>query len=138
MSIQNIRQHFSTLGSICLSAVWLASSCSNLQSALVPNASFTAELNPDASSAEQLVSHAASAPLWRYFKGTKEPNTGWDTSEERFLGSAWKTGIGGFGYGDGDDATVLSDMKGNYSTVYIRKIFYVSSVIDPKRSLNSK
>ena len=39
----------------------------------------------------------------------------------------------GFGYGDGDDTTVLSDMKGNYSTVYIRKIFYVSSVIDPKR-----
>ena len=37
--------------------------------------------------------------------------------------TTWETGPSGFGYGDEDDATLLDDMKGSYSTVYVRKRF---------------
>jgi len=39
--------------------------------------------------------------------------------------STWETGEAGFGYGDDDDQTVLDDMQGSYTTVYIRKRFTV-------------
>jgi hypothetical protein len=60
----------------------------------------------------------------RYFKGTREPSsplTAWAGLE--FDDGAWPVGPSGFGYGDGDDATVLSDMEDNYTTVYIRRTF---------------
>ena len=44
---------------------------------------------------------------------------------------AWETGAAGFGYGDGDDATVLIDMEDRYSSVYLRKRFEVA---DPARA----
>jgi len=44
---------------------------------------------------------------WRFFKGVREPTPG-------------STGLG---YGDGDDATVLNDMRGNYYSVYLRRRF---------------
>jgi len=34
---------------------------------------------------------------------------------------------GGFGYGDGDDATVFTDMQNNYVSVYVRKTFTVAN-----------
>ena len=40
----------------------------------------------------------------------------------------WKKGCAGFGYGDGDDKTVLRDMFNKYSTVYIRRDFEVDDV----------
>jgi len=64
----------------------------------------------------------AAAPLpivegdvWTYFKGTVEPPPDWNTIN--FDDSSWDSGPTGIGYGDGDDATVLSDMKGNYMSV---------------------
>jgi len=36
------------------------------------------------------------------------------------IGAVERTGIG---YGDGDDATVLDDMRGNYLSVYLRQRF---------------
>ncbi|MBN1671398.1 MAG: lamin tail domain-containing protein [Kiritimatiellae bacterium] len=62
---------------------------------------------------------------WRYFKGTTEPSASWRTMPDAALGGAWLSGPGGIGYGDGDDATVLSDMQNSYSTVYIRQSFVV-------------
>lgn len=65
--------------------------------------------------------------VWRYFKGTREPSS--PTSAWRQIGfndSTWLTGATGIGYGDGDDATVLSDMEDNYLTVFCRKTFTVS------------
>lgn len=39
----------------------------------------------------------------------------------------WSSGPGGFGYGDGDDATVLNtDMQGVTPSLYLRKVFTVS------------
>lgn len=42
---------------------------------------------------------------WRYFVGTSEPDSNW-----RYPGyndASWLQGIGGIGYGDGDDSTVI-------------------------------
>jgi hypothetical protein len=64
---------------------------------------------------------------WRYRKGTSAPQTGWQTIPDASLDATWLTGAGGFGYGDGDDATELLDMAGGsgYRTVYIRREFTV-------------
>jgi hypothetical protein len=66
--------------------------------------------------------------LWKYWKGTTEPSGG-DTSWSNRTGvdeTGWLEGPTGIGYGDGDDATVLSDMINTYSTVYLRKSFEVA------------
>ena len=67
---------------------------------------------------------------WRYFKGTEDPPASW--KEPGFNDGAWSTGPTGIGYGDSDDATVLSDMAGNYLTIFSRKPFTVAdpSAID--------
>ena len=78
-----------------------------------------------------LNSHAATIPLvqhesdWRYRKGTNEPPADWHSVADASLDETWLTGPGGFGYGDGDDATVLTDMQGNYVTVYTRQTFMI-------------
>jgi len=61
---------------------------------------------------------------WRYQKGSSPPGAGWAAPD--FADAAWSTGNAGFGYGDGDDATVLSDMAGNYACVYLRIAFDVA------------
>ena len=57
---------------------------------------------------------------WLYRKGTSSPPSDWISAG--FDDSGWLAGNTGIGYGDGDDATVLSDMQGNYITVYTRKV----------------
>jgi parallel beta-helix repeat protein len=68
---------------------------------------------------------------WRYFKGTVAPSSPiTDWKEVGFpVPASWGTGPSGFGYGDNDDATVLADMKGSYTTVYIRKEFTVDAPV---------
>jgi hypothetical protein len=95
-----------------------------------PNSQFTVEIVTPNSVERTLVETNAS---WRYFKGTSEPNTGWDTAESIFLGSAWKTNLGGFGYGDADDRTVLPDMQNGYSTLYVRTTFSHDEVLNASR-----
>ena len=66
---------------------------------------------------------------WKYLKGTAEPTpdgSGNATSAWTSLvfdDAAWLMGSTGIGYGDGDDATVLSDMTNNYRAVYLRRKF---------------
>ena len=60
---------------------------------------------------------------WRYSTGRADPPRDW--MQVSFDDSAWKTGRSGFGYGDADDETVLEDMRGHYTAVYIRKDFRV-------------
>jgi hypothetical protein len=62
---------------------------------------------------------------WRFFKGLSEPPVDWTGAT--FDDSAWLEGASGFGYGDGDDATVLADMSGSYSSVYLRRLFDVGN-----------
>jgi len=63
--------------------------------------------------------------IWSYFKGTESPGSNWNTLN--YDDSNWLTGASGFGYADNDDATVLSDMSGNYNTLYTRKTFFHDS-----------
>lgn len=65
---------------------------------------------------------------WRYYKGTQAPPADWQT--RAFDDASWLTGTVGFGYGDGDDATVLSDMQGQYLSLYARRDF---DVLNPDR-----
>jgi hypothetical protein len=65
----------------------------------------------------------AGAP-WKYWKGSSEPAGGalaWTSLG--YDDSAWAAGPSGIGYGGGDDATVLPDMKGAYSSVFARQVF---------------
>ena len=64
----------------------------------------------------------------RYFKGFEEPPTNW--KDTTFVDTSWLQGPSGFGYGHGDDNTVLSDMQHNYASVYIRKSFNIPNIAD--------
>ena len=63
---------------------------------------------------------------WRFFKGTEEPPSVWNVLD--FDDSSWETGPSGFGYGDNDDATMLSDMRDNYLSIYTRKSFEIEDL----------
>jgi len=86
-------------------------------------------------------SQAADIPLvnqgdtWRYRRGTNAPQADWKTAADAALDSLWLPGPGGFGYGDGDDGTTLSDMQNRYSTIYIRKSFQIAAPVDTNMSL---
>jgi hypothetical protein len=78
-----------------------------------------------------LVNHGDS---WRFRKGTNEPQVDWKIVADGGLDATWASGPGGFGYGDNDDTTLLSDMTTvPYNTVYIRKTFDVLPGTDPSR-----
>lgn len=59
---------------------------------------------------------------WSYFKGLSEPDVKWKEV------SSWTKGNAPFRYGDGSGGTLLSDMPGNYSTIYIYKDFSITDV----------
>ena len=64
---------------------------------------------------------------WTYAKGTAEPSSPralWRDPE--FDDSAWLSATLPIGYGESGLATTLSDMRYNYSTVYLRRSFEVS------------
>ncbi len=64
---------------------------------------------------------------WRYRFGTNAPQTDWKSASEATLDATWLTGPGGFGYEDGDDATVLNVMSNRFSTLYIRREFVIAN-----------
>ena len=72
---------------------------------------------------------------WKYFEGRSEPSTGLEWTRAAFDDSDWKEGASGFGYGDDDDRTVLSGMRGYYSTLYLRKSFEIERLEDHDRVL---
>lgn len=69
----------------------------------------------------------AAGSTWRYRKGTTEasdPVSAWRDPE--FDDAAWATGSLAIGYGEDFIVTPLNDMRGNYSSVYLRKTFTVA------------
>ncbi|MBI4583402.1 MAG: hypothetical protein HY717_05195 [Planctomycetes bacterium] len=66
---------------------------------------------------------------WKFFRGKTAPSapdaTAWRTVG--FDDASWESGPTGIGYSDQDDATVLTDMMGQYRTVYARKTFNVAN-----------
>ena len=64
---------------------------------------------------------------WRYWKGTTQPSPGITWTTNGFNDASWLDGPSGFGYGDSDDATTLSDMQNSYVSVFTRKLFQVAN-----------
>ena len=66
---------------------------------------------------------------WRYFKGTEEPSSvagAWRAVD--FDDSDWLVGRAAIGYGEAFIATWLDDMRGQYTTVYLRTTFDVTDI----------
>ena len=109
---------------------WIyASSAENIKSLSIQLGSGSAR-QPKSSSPQKDVSENSfnlieKGAEWSYSTDQQKSQ---DWTLNTFNDSQWKSGPAGFGYSDGDDATELKDMKGNYSSVYIRKEF---SVADP-------
>lgn len=61
---------------------------------------------------------------WKYRVGTSEPPPTWRTLG--FDDSTWNQGASGFGYGDGDDATIVP----NTISLYLRKQFTIDTPSD--------
>ena len=59
---------------------------------------------------------------WNYLVPISEPSTDWNTLD--FSDTSWFSGPGGFGYGDGDDGTVIDQTL----SVYFRTDFSVSDI----------
>jgi len=60
--------------------------------------------------------------IWKYFLGTEEPDSNWNTST--FSDAGWDEGKSGIGFGDGDDSTEIPVIN----SLYIRKKFYIPDV----------
>jgi len=66
---------------------------------------------------------------WKYFKGTKEPSpvrSAW--RQINFDDSDWLVGTTAIGYGEAFIVTQLGDMRGGYTTIYLRKTFDVADL----------
>ena len=62
--------------------------------------------------------------VWSFFPGQQAPpGDPMDWVQLGYSVALWENGNAGFGYGDGDDATVLNDMLGNYTSVFVRREF---------------
>ncbi|MEM7231072.1 MAG: hypothetical protein AAF517_02790, partial [Planctomycetota bacterium] len=70
---------------------------------------------------------------WKFYRKQEAPSAGTEWAQRDFDDSSWETGNGPFGYGDGDDQTVLDDMKGRYTSVYLRRYLGVPTGVDYER-----
>jgi hypothetical protein len=59
--------------------------------------------------------------VWKYMVPSSEPSATW--RDISYDDSAWPGGKGGFGYGDGDDSTIVTNPA---NSVFIRKTFTVT------------
>ena len=57
--------------------------------------------------------------VWKYLEGTFEPDTNW--RKLAFNDASWLQGIGGVGYGDGDDNTITNPV----TSLYLRRQFTI-------------
>ena len=90
---------------------------------LFKNILFLFFLLPISTSIAQTIDHFETVVYnndhWRFFVGTTEPPQDWMGAS--FNDSNWNNGIGGIGYGDGDDNTQISPVN----AVYIRRQFNI-------------
>ena len=56
---------------------------------------------------------------WKYLEGTFEPDTNW--RKLAFNDASWLQGLGGVGYGDADDNTIINPV----TSLYLRKTFTI-------------
>ena len=82
---------------------------------------------PDVTAATRIFM-AGEDSKWRWRKGTNEasqPSDAWRQLQFVEDGS-WQTGQTSIGYGDGDDRTELTDMRGRYRSIFLRHPFVVA------------
>ncbi|MCL5282837.1 MAG: lamin tail domain-containing protein, partial [Planctomycetes bacterium] len=66
---------------------------------------------------------------WRYLKGTREPSPAQGAWRQLgFNDSGWLSGRSPIGYGETFIATNLADMRGSYTSIYLRKTFEVADL----------
>ncbi|MFA4851599.1 MAG: lamin tail domain-containing protein, partial [Bacteroidales bacterium] len=58
--------------------------------------------------------------IWKYFVGASEPDPQWLLPG--FNDAAWASGMGGIGYGDGDDSTIIPAT----TSLYMRKSIFIA------------
>ena len=63
-----------------------------------------------------------SGDIWKYWPGISEPPSDWNSIN--FASANWNEGPSGFGYGDNDDNTILSQII----SVYVRKTFTIENL----------
>ncbi|MGE3165562.1 MAG: DUF1800 family protein [Planctomycetota bacterium] len=108
---------------------WTVSKVGPLQAQGFPNSA----TNPPITDAFQIadIAHIEIGDTWKYFKGTTEPSPGvggaptLDWTLPGFDTTTWLNGPTGIGFGDGDDATEILDMQGNYASLYMRYDFTI-------------
>jgi len=65
---------------------------------------------------------------WKYLDNGSDQGTAWRAAS--FVDTAWKSGLAQFGYGDGDEKTVIasgSSKSRRYVTTYFRRTFQVAN-----------
>ena len=72
--------------------------------------------------------HVAMDGLWSMLRGTSEPPAEW--RDEQFGDKSWERVAAPVGFGQGDENTVLVDMRGNYRAVYFRRTVNVEVSTD--------
>jgi hypothetical protein len=66
---------------------------------------------------------------WQYLLPATDPGTAWRTTG--YDASGWDSGPGGFGYGDGDDNTII----GTTNSVFIRREFEITDLASVEKLL---
>ena len=70
-----------------------------------------------------------SGDIWKYWPGISEPPSDWNSIN--FASANWNEGPSGFGYGDNDDNTILSQII----SVYVRKTFTIENLEEVRTML---
>lgn len=68
---------------------------------------------------------------WQFRKGLSEPSSDPETwrAPDFAIDATWETATLPIGYGDGDDATVLADMRRSYQSIFLRKSFEITEQV---------
>jgi hypothetical protein len=69
--------------------------------------------------------------IWKYLDNNTDPGSTW--KNVGFNDAAWASGVGEFGYGEGDETTIINygaNPSAKYITTYFRKTFNISSLDD--------
>jgi len=122
------------VSTLALLLLFALSSCSNLKNEThiksVTPAVKTALLQSKVSANETIIAEKKPIVIiklndeWQYKKGDVAAHKNW--YKLNYDDSSWLTGKAGFGYGDGDDMTVINDMMKHYPALYVRKKFNYS------------
>ncbi|HMJ91397.1 MAG TPA: right-handed parallel beta-helix repeat-containing protein [Candidatus Acidoferrum sp.] len=94
----------------------------------------TVQVGTPPSAPTPLVNHG---DIWRWRRGTNEPQANWKTAPDAGLDTTWASAPGGFGYGDtiATEATSISGMRNSHTTLYIRRTFQITDAIDSSAEL---